>query len=161
MTPEAERERELDVHKVALAKYTAEVERDTAREQRQQLLAAEAEALARASGSYAETPANHMSALEHFDSFGGLSDPVAASRMVSDPAKWPGVKVTTIEELSAHRATEELFYAKGGGRLPNQRSPVEVPAQRPRISREWVDDPDCIYDPASLAMIEQAQRRRP
>jgi hypothetical protein len=80
--------------------------------------------------------------------------------MVSDPAKWPGVRVTTLEELSAHRATEDMFYARGGGRLPGQHSPPDVPQPRPRISREWIDDPDVIYDDASLAMIGQAQRKR-
>jgi hypothetical protein len=160
MSPE-EREREVAVHQAAVAKAAAESERETARAERQRQVEGEAERFAAEHGMIAPDPAHHETPAERWRLYGGIDNPETASRIFSDPAKRAGVEVTDMAALATRRATEASFYAKGGGRLPGQAGPPEQPPQRPRIAREWLDDPDCLYDQQSLAMIEQVKGRRP
>jgi hypothetical protein len=141
MTQE-ERERELDVHRQALQKHAAEADIAKSRAADRAALEAEAERFARANGTLAETPAQFESATERWRLMGGLNDPQAASRVLSDPAKRRGVQVISYSELERQRQADAEFWVHGG-RLPGQegRAPVRTSMERDsRFIRESLAD---------------------
>jgi hypothetical protein len=154
-------ERELAIHQQAVAKAAAEAEQAARREGQRREVEAEAERFAEEHGMVTPEPVVHESPLERWRHLGGLQDPEAASRILSDPAKRSGIRVASYDDLAIQRAAEATFYAHGGGRLPHQQGPAPMAPQRPRLSMDWINDADVIYDAASLAMIAASRRPSP
>jgi hypothetical protein len=161
MTPEQERQRELDAHRVTIIKAEHAAARDADREAQRLEVEAEAQRFAIEHAMVTPDPIIHESPLERWRHLGGLTDPEGASKLLSDPAKRSGVQVVDYETLALRRAAEDQFFRNGGGRYPGQQGPAPIMPQRPRLSMEWLTDADVIYDAASLALIAQAQTRRP